>query len=59
MPSGPWQTWHSADEKLLAKDAAVKVEDGKYTDASGSPTFHVTDNGKNILSMYGSRADGC
>ncbi|MEE8628097.1 MULTISPECIES: c-type cytochrome, methanol metabolism-related [Methylobacterium] len=36
------------DEKLLAKDAAVKVEDGKYTDASGSPTFHVTDNGKKV-----------
>ena len=34
------------DEKLLAKDAAVKVEDGKYFDAEGHPTFHVTENGK-------------
>ncbi|KAB1071989.1 c-type cytochrome, methanol metabolism-related [Methylobacterium planeticum] len=34
------------DEKLLAKDAAVKVEDGKYFDAEGHPTFHVSDNGK-------------
>ena len=34
------------DEKLLAKDAAVKVEDGKYFDDEGHPTFHVTDNGK-------------
>ncbi|GJD62240.1 hypothetical protein MPEAHAMD_2393 [Methylobacterium frigidaeris] len=36
------------DEKLLAKDAAVKVEDGKYFDAAGAPTFHVTDNGKKV-----------
>ncbi|KMO34383.1 cytochrome C [Methylobacterium aquaticum] len=36
------------DEKLLAKDAAVKVEDGKYFDASGAPTFHITDNGKKV-----------
>ncbi|KMO16226.1 cytochrome C [Methylobacterium indicum] len=36
------------DEKLLAKDAAVKVEDGKYFDAAGSPTFHITDNGKKV-----------
>ena len=34
------------DEKLLAKDATVKVEDGKYFDAEGHPTFHVTENGK-------------
>jgi methanol metabolism-related c-type cytochrome len=34
------------DDKLLAKDAAVKVEDGKYFDAEGHPTFHVTENGK-------------
>ena len=34
------------DDKLLAKDAAVKVEDGKYFDADGHPTFHVTENGK-------------
>ncbi|MDP4022260.1 c-type cytochrome, methanol metabolism-related [Methylobacterium sp. NEAU 140] len=34
------------DEKLLKKDAAVKVEDGKYFDAEGHPTFHVTDAGK-------------
>lgn len=36
------------DEKLLAKDAAVKVEDGKYTDAAGAPTFHITNNGKKV-----------
>ena len=34
------------DEKLLARDAAVKVEDGKYFDAEGHPTFHVSENGK-------------
>jgi methanol metabolism-related c-type cytochrome len=34
------------DDKLLATDAAVKVEDGKYFDAEGHPTFHVTENGK-------------
>ena len=34
------------DEKLLKRDQAVKVEDGKYLDADGHPTFHVTDNGK-------------
>ena len=34
------------DEKLLKRDQAVKVEDGKYTDADGHPTFHVTDGGK-------------
>lgn len=34
------------DEKLLKQDAAVKVEDGKYFDAEGHPTFHITDSGK-------------
>lgn len=34
------------DEKLLKLDAAVKVEDGKYFDAEGHPTFHITDSGK-------------
>lgn len=34
------------DEKLLKRDAAVKVEDGKYFDAEGHPTFHVTNEGK-------------
>ena len=34
------------DDKLLKKDAAVKVEDGKYFDAEGHPTFHITDAGK-------------
>jgi len=36
------------DEKLLAKDAAVKVDDGKYSDAEGHPTFRVTDTGKKV-----------
>ncbi|GJD56896.1 c-type cytochrome, methanol metabolism-related [Methylobacterium dankookense] len=36
------------DEKLLKKDVAVKVEDGKYFDAEGHPTFHVTDQGKKV-----------
>lgn len=34
------------DDKLLKTDAAVKVEDGKYFDADGHPTFHITDAGK-------------
>lgn len=34
------------DEKLLKTDAAVKVEEGKYFDADGHPTFHITDAGK-------------
>jgi methanol metabolism-related c-type cytochrome len=36
------------DEKLLKKDAAVKVEDGKYFDADGHPTFRVTNEGKKV-----------
>ncbi|GJD53224.1 hypothetical protein OPKNFCMD_5996 [Methylobacterium crusticola] len=36
------------DPKLLAKDAAVKVEDGKYADAEGHPTFRITDAGKKV-----------
>ena len=36
------------DEKLLKKDAAVKVEDGKYVDAEGHPTFRVTQDGKKL-----------
>ncbi|WP_026191079.1 c-type cytochrome, methanol metabolism-related [Methylobacterium sp. WSM2598] len=34
------------DQPVLDKAKAVKVEDGKYLDADGHPTFHVTDNGK-------------
>lgn len=34
------------DPALLKKDAAVKIEDGKYIDADGHPTFHVTDDGR-------------
>ena len=34
------------DDKLLSTDAAVKVEEGKYFDAEGHPTFHITDAGK-------------
>jgi|GEM_PF-5164130 len=37
------------DEKLLKKDAAVKVEDGKYFDADGHPTFHVTDRARRSI----------
>ena len=36
------------DEELLKKNAAVKVEDGKYLDEEGHPTFHVTQDGKNF-----------
>ena len=34
------------DTKLIDKFAAVKVEDGKYQDAEGHPTFHITNDGK-------------
>lgn len=34
------------DAKLIDKFAAVKVEDGKYQDAEGHPTFHITNDGK-------------
>lgn len=34
------------DSKLIDKFAAVKVEDGKYQDAEGHPTFHITNDGK-------------
>src|SRR6202034_4547216 len=36
------------DPALLKKNAAVKVEDGKYVDADGHPTYHVTDDGKKL-----------
>ena len=36
------------DPKLLKQDAAVKVDDGKYTDADGHPTFHITQDGKKL-----------
>ena len=36
------------DDKVLAAAAAVKIEDGKYKDKDGDPTFHVTDNGKKV-----------
>ena len=36
------------DQELLKKNAAVKVEDGKYLDEEGHPTFHVTHDGKNF-----------
>ena len=39
------------DPKLLKQDAAVKVDDGKYFDAEGHPTFHVTQDGK-MLDWY-------
>jgi methanol metabolism-related c-type cytochrome len=34
------------DAKLLDKYAAVKVEDGKYFDKDGAPTYHITNDGK-------------
>ncbi len=34
------------EPELLKKNAAVKVEDGKYIDADGHPTFHITNDGK-------------
>lgn len=39
------------DPALLKRDAAVKIEDGKYLDAEGHPTFHVTQDGK-MLDWY-------
>ncbi len=36
------------DPKLLKRDAAVKVDDGKYFDAEGHPTFHITNEGKKV-----------
>ena len=36
------------DPALLKKNAAVKVEDGKYLDADGHPTYHVTNDGKKL-----------
>ena len=36
------------DPALLKKNAAVKVEDGKYIDADGHPTYHITDDGKKL-----------
>jgi len=34
------------DAKLLDKYQAVKVEDGKYFDKDGAPTYHITNDGK-------------
>ena len=36
------------DDKLLTADAPVKVDDGKYSDKDGHPTFHVTNDGKKV-----------
>ena len=36
------------DAKLIDKFAAVKVEDGKYQDGDGHPTFHITNDGKKV-----------
>lgn len=36
------------DEAVLKETAAVKVENGKYLDANGHPTFRVTNNGKKV-----------
>jgi len=34
------------DQKLIDNFAAVKVEDGKYFDKEGHPTYHITNDGK-------------
>ena len=34
------------DAKLIDKYQAVKVEDGKYSDGDGAPTYHITNDGK-------------
>ena len=36
------------DDKLIAADAAVKVENGKYFDKDGHPTFRITGEGKSF-----------
>ena len=36
------------DDKIVAETAAVKVEDGKYLDKDGHPTYRITDNGKKV-----------
>jgi methanol metabolism-related c-type cytochrome len=36
------------DDKVLGPAAAVKVEDGKYKDKEGDPTFHITNDGKKV-----------
>ena len=36
------------DDKVLAASAAVKVEDGKYKDKEGDPTFHIVNDGKKV-----------
>ena len=36
------------DQKVLEAQKAARVEDGKYLDGEGRPTFHVTDNGKKV-----------
>lgn len=36
------------DETVLAAAAAVAVEDGKYKDKDGDPTFHVTADGRKV-----------
>ena len=39
---------HDILAALLKKDAAVKVEDGKYFDAEGHPTFDIANDGKKL-----------
>ncbi|NEU12570.1 c-type cytochrome, methanol metabolism-related [Methylobacterium sp. BTF04] len=34
------------DATLIDKFTAVKVDDGKYSDAEGHPTYHITNDGK-------------
>jgi methanol metabolism-related c-type cytochrome len=34
------------DPKILEKYQAVKIEDGKYFDKDGAPTYHITNDGK-------------
>lgn len=36
------------DDKVMAEQQAVKVEDGKYLDKNDHPTFHVTNEGKKV-----------
>ena len=36
------------DDKVLGPAKAVKDDDGKYFDADGHPTFHITNDGKKV-----------
>ena len=36
------------DSKILEKYQAVKVDDGKYFDKDGAPTYHITNDGKKL-----------